>query len=197
MADDPLLTEALEQFADIMRQAEALELREPTAVALATATPHGLPSVRIVLLRGWDERGFCFFTNVTSRKGRELAVNPRAALCFHWEGIERQVRIDGRVELVSESESDAYWAGRARESQIGAWASKQSAELDDRKTLEERVSHFDAKYPGDDVPRPDFWRGYRVVPERIEFWNGLPARLHDRHVYRLAEGQWTHQLLYP
>ena len=197
MADDPLFIEALEQFADVMRQAESLDLREPTAVALATATPDGRPSVRIVLLRGWDERGFCFFTNTTSRKGRELAANPRAELCFHWEGIERQVRINGTVEIVSDAESDAYWTGRARDSRIGAWASKQSAELDDRRTLEERVERFDSKYPGEDVPRPDFWCGYRVVPERIEFWNGLPARLHERHVYELVDGQWTRQLLYP
>lgn len=195
--DDAVYAAALERFAAILDEAESLDLRDPTAVALATSSADNQPSVRMVLMRGWDERGFKFFTNVTSRKGQELAANPRAALCFHWEALQRQIRIEGRVEHVTEEEVDAYWASRPRESRIGAWASKQSEALDERQTLVERVARYDAKFPGDEIPRPDFWNGFRVIPQRIEFWHGLPARLHERDAYELVDGVWTHQLLYP
>src|SRR5690606_13995181 len=135
--------------------------------------------------------------NRNSRKGRELDGNPRVALCFHWEELQRQIRIDGRVELAGAEESDAYWARRPREGRIGAWASKQSEPLEQRQTLAERLAEFDAKYPGEDVPRPAFWCGYIVVPHRIVFWSGLPARLHERDVYELIAGRWTQRMLYP
>lgn len=196
-SQDAVYTAALETFAKVVEEAEALNRQDPLAVALATSTLDGIPAVRMVLMRGWDERGFQFFTNSASRKGHELAANPRAALCFHWEELQRQVRIDGTVEPVSDKETDAYWVRRPRESRIGAWASRQSETLDDRQTLVERVEECERKYPGDDVPRPDFWRGYRVVPHRIEFWRGLPARLHERDAYELVDGVWTHRLMYP
>lgn len=197
MTEDAVYAAALERFAAIIEEAETLDLRDPTAVALATTSVDGQPSVRMVLMRGWDARGFKFFTNCHSRKGKELAANPRASLCFHWEPLQRQIRIDGTIELVSDEESDAYWAGRPRESRIGAWASRQSESLEDRDTLARRVAEFEAKYPGEEIPRPDFWCGYRVVPHRIEFWHGLPARLHERDVYESDHGRWTHRLLYP
>lgn len=197
MTEDAVYAAALIQFASIIGDAERLGLQDPTRAALATVSADGQPSVRIVLMRGWDERGFRFFTNRNSRKGRELAANPRAALCFHWEELQRQIRIQGCVELLSQEESDAYWSRRPRESRIGAWASMQSEPLDDRATLARRVAEFDAKFPGEDIPRPDFWCGYIVVPHRIEFWSGLPARLHERDVYELVDGRWTQQMLYP
>jgi len=196
-SQDAVYAAALERFAKIVEEAEALDRQDPLAVALATSTPEGSPAVRMVLMRGWDERGFQFFTNATSRKGQELEANPRAALCFHWEELLRQVRIDGTVEPVSDAETDAYWVRRPRESRIGAWASQQSATLDDRQTLVERVEEYDRRFPDDDVPRPDFWRGYRVVPHRIEFWRGLAARLHERDAYEFVDGVWTHRLMYP
>lgn len=197
MTEDAVYAAAMERFAAILADAQKLDLQDPTRVALATVSADGQPSVRIVLMRGWDERGFKFFTNRNSRKGRELAANPRAALCFHWEELQRQIRIQGQVELLSPEESDAYWSQRPRESRIGAWASMQSEPLDDRRTLARRVAEFDAKFPGEDIPRPDFWCGYVVVPHRIEFWSGLPARLHERDAYELSEGCWTHRMLYP
>jgi pyridoxamine 5'-phosphate oxidase len=197
MTQDAVYAAALKQFASIIDDAGKLGLQDPTRVALATVSADGQPSVRIVLMRGWDDRGFRFFTNRNSRKGRELAANPRAALCFHWEELQRQIRIQGQVELLSPEESDVYWSRRPRESRIGAWASMQSEPLDDRETLARRVAEFDAKFPGEDVPRPDFWCGYIVVPHRIEFWSGLPARLHERDVYELSDGRWTRSMLYP
>jgi pyridoxamine 5'-phosphate oxidase len=197
MTSDTVYTDAVRRFGEILRAAEQLSLVEPTAVALATATPDGHPSVRMVLMRGWDERGYRFFTNEQSRKGRELAENPRAALCFYWEPLRRQIRIEGTVEAVSQQESDEYWAGRPRESRISAWASDQSQSLEDWQTLVDRVAQLEARYEGHEIPRPPHWRGYRVVPERIEFWHGLPARLHERDVYELVDGEWSHRLLYP
>lgn len=197
MSSADLLADALRRFEDILTEAMALGLKDPTAVALATATKEGRPAVRMVLMRGWDERGFKFFTNTTSRKGQELAENPRAALCFHWEGLQRQVRIEGRVEAVTTEESDAYWQSRPRESRIGAWASRQSETLEERQTLIDRVRRFDEKFPGENIPRPDFWAGYRVIPDRIEFWHGVTARLHERDVFEHLDGQWTHRLVYP
>lgn len=169
----------------------------PEATALATATPAGAPSVRMVLLKVVDERGFVFYTNYGSRKAVELESNPRAALCFHWAVLERQVRVEGRVERVSAEESRAYHASRPRGSRIGAWASRQSDPLPSRETLEERVRHFEKEYPGDEVPLPPFWGGYVLHPEVIEFWQGKANRLHERLVFRRAEERWQTVRLYP
>ena len=166
-------------------------------VALATCDVSGQPSVRIVLLRHVDQRGFVFYTNYNSRKSRALDHNPRAALCQHWVALEEQIRVEGRVERVSDAESDAYFSGRPRESQIGAWASDQSAELDDRATLDARVREFTARFDGEPVPRPPFWGGYRIVPHSIEFWYGRSGRLHERVVYTRTREGWDRQYLYP
>lgn len=162
---------------------------DATAVTLATASPSGQPSARIVLLRHFDADGFVFFTNYTSRKGRDLEANPRAALCFYWYWIEEQVRIEGTATRVSDAESDAYFATRPRGSQVGAWASRQSQPLASRAVLEARYHERDAEFAGRDVPRPPFWGGYRLVPERMEFWRAGTYRLHDRFAYT-REGQW-------
>lgn len=197
MALDPTYAEALGRLEEALDSAESLGMREPTAAALATATPDGRPAVRMVLVRGWDERGLRFFTNTQSRKGRELQQNPQAALCFYWESLQRQIRIEGEVEFVSSEEADVYWHSRPRESRIGAWASRQSDTLETRQALIDRVAEIEGRFPEEEIPRPDHWRGYRVKPRRIEFWKGLPARLHERDVYELTDGCWTHRLLYP
>lgn len=197
MSEDPLYQEAIGRFADVISEAKQLPLQDPTVMALATVGPDGQPSVRMVLMRGFDERGPNFFTNVGSRKGQELVKNPKAAVCFHWEPLLKQVRIEGPVQALSDDECDAYWNSRPRESRIGAWASDQSQPLDARQTLEDRVAMFDAKFPGDEIPRPEFWRGFRIIPHRIEFWASKPARLHDREVYDLGENGWTYSRLYP
>ena len=165
--------------------------------ALATADRTGRPSVRVVLLRGVDARGFVFFTNYDSRKGRELAENPRAALCQHWPTLEEQIRVEGSVERVDAAESDAYFAGRPRESQIGAWASRQSEALDSRATLENRIAEFQQRFNGAAVTRPPFWGGYRIVPETIEFWYGRAGRLHERLLYTRSGGSWATSFLFP
>lgn len=176
--------------------AEGIPLAE--AMALATATAAGAPSVRMVLLKGVDERGFQFFTNYGSRKAAELDANPRASLCAHWAPLERQVRVEGPVERLSREESDAYFRSRPRGSQVGAWASEQSRPLDDRETLENRVARYEAEFEGGDVPLPPHWGGYLLVPERIEFWQGRGDRLHDRWLYaRDPSGGWTIARLYP
>jgi pyridoxamine 5'-phosphate oxidase len=166
-------------------------------MALATVGADGRPSVRMVLMRGFDERGLKFYTNINSRKGRDLALNPHAAVCFHWEPLRRQVRFEGFVERTSDEDADAYWATRPRDSRIAACASDQSQLLADRRTLTDRVAALEAKYAGNEVPRPEFWGGYRLIPDRIEFWHGRPARLHDRDVYERREASWTYGLLYP
>jgi pyridoxamine 5'-phosphate oxidase len=173
------------------------DLYEPNAVILATATPDGRPSVRTVLLKGYDERGFVFYTNYEGRKARELEANPACALLFYWGELERQVRIEGRAGRLSKIESDAYFASRPRGSRLGAWASEQSRTVEDRSVLEERVRSLEAEYEGREILRPPFWGGYRVEPDSVEFWQGRENRLHDRLVYwRTAEG-WKMGRLQP
>ena len=165
--------------------------------ALATADTAGRPSVRIVLLRGVDQRGFVFFTNYESRKARELAANPNVALCQHWPSLEEQIRIEGTVERVSPEESDAYFAGRPRESQIGAWASQQSQPLESREILEARIREVEARFAGSAVTRPPFWGGFRIVPRTIEFWYGRAGRLHERLLFTRDGNAWTSRWLFP
>ncbi len=187
-----------ELFASWYQVAEDSGLIHPEAMALATATPAGVPSVRMVLLKDVDSRGFVFFTNYGSRKAGELEANPHASLCFHWANLERQVRVEGRVERISEEESFAYFSSRPRGSRIGAWASRQSQPLPSRDVFDARVAEVDERFPGDDIPLPPFWGGYRVRPERIEFWQGRASRLHDRLVFERTDGNgWTTQRLYP
>jgi pyridoxamine 5'-phosphate oxidase len=187
----------IEQFRRWFDEAIAADLHEPNAMTLATATPDGRPSARIVLLKGFDGRGFVFYTNYEGRKGGELAANPRAAIVFYWAEFQRQVRIEGRVSRVADRESDAYFAGRPRGSQLGAWASEQSRTVRDRGVLEERLRELEVGYEGREVPRPPFWGGYRVEPETIEFWQGRENRLHDRLVYRYSDGLWRRERLQP
>jgi pyridoxamine 5'-phosphate oxidase len=193
-------SEPFRRFGELLERAAATDLREPTAMAVATSTADGRPSVRMLLLKGFDEGGFVFYTNLESRKAGDLAANPFAALCFHWQPLEVQVRIEGRVDPVTADEADAYYATRARGSRIGAWASRQSTQLDDYATLVARVAEYEARFEGAEIPRPEFWSGFRLVPERIEFWSARPNRLHTRELYLRTEGpapRWTKELLYP
>ena len=193
MADDP---HAL--FDEWLAEARLAEPNDPTAMALATADAQGRPSCRMVLLKGHDERGFVFYTNLDSRKGAELAANPRAALLFHWKSLRRQVRVEGPVEGVADSEADAYFATRARDSQLGAWASDQSRPLESRALFEARYEKAKARFEGGDVPRPARWSGWRVIPQRIEFWTSRDHRLHERRLFTALEGGgWSEGLLYP
>jgi pyridoxamine 5'-phosphate oxidase len=181
-----------------MSAAWAEEPEDANAMTVATATPDGLPSARIVLLKGADARGFVFYTNKQSRKAEDLAANAHAALLFHWKPLGRQVRIEGRVEDVSDAEADAYYATRPRISRLGAWASDQSRTLPNRSVLEQRLAEFEEKYPAEDIPRPPHWSGYRVIPAKFEFWQNMPYRLHDRTVYtRAANGAWVVGKLFP
>jgi pyridoxamine 5'-phosphate oxidase len=194
----PLVTDPFARFQEWMTEAWRHEPEDANAMTLATATPDGTPAARIVLLKGADARGFVFYTNTESRKGGELAANASAALLFHWKPQGRQIRIEGRVEPVTDTEADAYYASRPRISRLGAWASDQSRALPERAELERRLAGFEAKYPGEDIPRPPHWSGFRVIPERFEFWQNMPYRLHDRTVYtRAADGGWTIGKLYP
>lgn len=198
LTEDTANPDPFEQFARWFEQALAANLPEPNAMTLATATPDGIPSARMVLLKGRDARGFLFFSNYESRKGVELAENPRAALILFWPELRRQVRIEGAVEMVPAAESDAYFAGRPRGSQVASRASAQSAVLPDREALEARVRAIDQEFAGREIPRPDYWGGYRVAPDMIEFWQGRPDRLHDRLRYtRLVDGTWIIERLAP
>lgn len=191
-------TEPLDRVRAWFDEAVAEGLFEPDAMALATASPDGMPSVRIVLLKGIDDRGLRFFTNYGSRKGRELDANPRAAVTLHWATMHRAVRAEGAVERLTEEESDAYFASRGRESQLGAWASKQGTPIADRSVLDAAFAEASERYPGDDVPRPEYWGGYRLVPDAIELWQGRPNRLHDReHFLREPDGSWRAERLSP
>ena len=193
MADDPHAI-----FEEWLAEAQLSELNDPTAMALATVDAHGQPSVRMVLMKGHDARGFVFYTNLDSRKGGDLAANPRAGLLFHWKSLRRQVRVEGPVEPVSAEEADAYFATRGRDSQLGAWASDQSRPLDARATFEARFEAVRGRFEGGDVPRPPRWSGFRVVAERIELWNDRAHRLHERRLFtRNGQGNWSEGLLFP
>jgi pyridoxamine 5'-phosphate oxidase len=192
--------EPFRRFGEWMARAVAAEVREPTAMSLATADVEGRPSVRMVLLKGFDERGFVFYTNLESRKGRELAANPHAALCLFWQPLELQVRIEGSVHAVTAEEADEYYASRARGSRIGAWASAQSRPLGSYDELMAKVQEYEARFTEADIPRPPYWSGFRVVPARIEFWRGRASRLHERERFERdpADAQrWRVQNLYP
>ncbi|BAY62215.1 pyridoxal 5'-phosphate synthase [Calothrix brevissima NIES-22] len=186
------------QFKQWFEQALAAQLPEPNAMTIATATPDGKPSARMVLLKDFDERGFVFFTNYNSRKGQELAENPQAALVFWWAELERQVRIIGYVEQVSEAESDKYFYSRPENSRLGAWASRQSEAITSREVLEQNLQQLQHQYENQEIPRPSHWGGLRVIPTEIEFWQGRPSRLHDRLLYtRLDNQTWKIQRLSP
>ena len=190
----------IERFRSVYALAEKIDraiIPEPNAMALATIENRDQPSVRIVLLKAFDEKGFVFYTNLEGRKGRQLLAHPRAALCFYWPPIDIQVRIEGTVTKVADGEADAYFASRQRPSQIGAWASRQSEPLESETALDERVAKYEKEFAGREVPRPKFWSGFRVRPERIEFWKSKPNRLHERHVYIREGDGWRIETLYP
>jgi pyridoxamine 5'-phosphate oxidase len=197
MPHDPISHDPISRFHAILSRARAASPFDPTAAALATADAAGRPSVRMVLVKDVDERGFVFFTNHNSRKARDVAEDPFAALCFHWPAIEEQARVEGSVSRIADAESDAYFATRPRESQVSAWASRQSAPLASRAALEAAARDVEARFAGMPVPRPEFWGGYRVVPERIELWRARAGRLHDRELFVRDGGGWTRTLLYP
>jgi pyridoxamine 5'-phosphate oxidase len=192
MAIDPFAL-----FDEWFAEARESEPNDPGAMALATAGANGQPSVRMVLLKGHGRGGFIFYTNEQSAKATQLTVNPRAALLFHWKSMRRQVRIEGLVERVPDQQADAYFASRSRDSQLGAWASDQSRPLDSRTTFEQRFEAMKQRYEGGDVPRPPHWGGYRVIPERIEFWTDRPHRLHERRLFVSEGDSWSEGLLYP
>lgn len=199
LLDEKKITEPFALFADWLKAAEASEPNDPNAMALATVSADGTPSVRMVLLKGHDQRGFVFYTNDTSRKGQQLAAHPKAALTFHWKSLRRQVRIEGLVEQATTEEADAYFSSRSRNSQLGAWASLQSAVLPHRRDFENRFAAVEAQYKDQDVPRPPHWGGWRVKPLYIEFWQDMPFRLHDRLLFRreTLDAAWNRAKLYP
>lgn len=185
------------RFAAVYEQAKVAQPKDPNAMTLATVDEHGRPTLRVVLLKDFDEQGFVFYTNHTSRKGRDALATKVAALNFYWPSLDTQVRIDGPLKPVSDAEADLYFATRPRESQLGAWASLQSQPLPSRETLEQRLAELTKTYEGKAVPRPPHWSGFRVAPERIEFWRAHPFRLHWRDVYERQDGGWKKGMLYP
>lgn len=191
-AEDPFAL-----FQAWLEEAARSEPNDPNAVCLATATPDGRPSARMVLLKGLDARGFVFYTNLESRKGQELAANPQAAMCFHWKTLQRSVRVEGPVEPVGAAEADAYFASRARGSRIGAWASRQSRPLEGRWALEKAVAEYTLRFGLGEIPRPPHWSGFRLLPARIEFWRDMPFRLHERRLFHRRGEGWETELLYP
>ena len=200
MSDRAPIAEPFLRFRDLLGAAAAVgpaALPEPTAFALGTVGGDGQPAVRILLLKGVDERGFVFYTNHESRKAGELLAHPQAAMCFHWQPLERQVRVEGVTRAVSNEEADAYFASRERGSQIGAWASLQSRPIASPGDLEARVAEIEARFANGPVPRPPHWSGFRLVPHRIEFWHNMPSRLHERHVYHREPDGWRTEVLYP
>lgn len=197
MRDDPF-----EQFQAWFEEASASEPSDPNAFTLATASADGFPAARTLLLKGFDDagadpRGFVFYTNTLSRKGDELRANPKAAMLFFWKSLARQIRIEGLVQPATLAEADAYYATRPRISRLGAWASDQSRPLPARSVLEARLAEAEAKYPGEEIPRPPYWSGYRLVPERFEFWQNMPFRLHDRNIFSRAGHGWARSKLFP
>ncbi len=185
------------KFGEWFAAAQGTEPNDPNAVTVATVGPDGRPAARMVLLKHWDTQGFVFFSHLPSRKGREMANNPHVALLFHWKSLQRQIRIEGQVALVSDTEADEYFATRARESQIGAWASEQSRPLASREVFETRIADAEARFSGRAVPRPDYWSGWRLTPAYFEFWQGADFRLHDRLVFNRTGDGWETGWLYP
>ena len=200
MSDFTAATDPFALFASWLKEAEASEINDPNGMALATVDPEGLPDVRMVLMKDFDEAGIVFYTNYGSAKGQELLANPKAAALFHWKSLRRQVRVRGPVEQVTDAEADAYFATRARHSRLGAWASKQSQPLESRFALEKSVAAFAAKYAIGEIPRPAYWSGFSIRPIQIEFWKDGAFRLHDRVVFKReapGEGEWSRERLYP
>lgn len=197
LSENSVLSDPISQFSVWMNEAIESNLLEPNAMILSTANKNGIPSARTVLLKGFDEKGFVFFTNYMSAKAKDLGENPNTALLFLWLELERQIRITGKVEKLSNEESEKYFSSRPRESQLGAWASKQSSVIANRKVLEEQYEDMKRKFDGKEIPLPPFWGGYRVNPQRIEFWQGRESRLHDRICYTLDAGKWKIERLSP
>ena len=193
-----MINNPFSHFTDWYHEAIKRKVHEPTAMVLATSTPQGAPSARVILLKGHDERGFCFFTNFNSRKASELLQNPQASLCFHWDEMQKQVRIEGTTEEVSAQEADDYFATRRRESQIGAWASKQSSPLEHPEALKDRVARYTEQFKDKNhIPRPEYWSGFRLKPHRFEFWENGEFRLHQRTIYVREGDAWSIHTLYP
>ena len=188
----------LELFKEWFDEAKKTEINDPNALALATSSKNGIPSVRMVLLKDFNEKGFVFYTNLKSQKGEELKANKKASMCFHWKSLRRQVRASGAVEIVDAKEADEYYNSRPYKNRIGAWASSQSQTLDKRNTFLEKIKEFEKKYPDENnVPRPPHWSGWRVLPDEIEFWVDGEGRIHERLNYKIKNGKWEKELLYP